>query len=786
MLNNQKAYVEQKFQDFQVNSKQNQQYYFSQMKQKKIIEIDGIKITKANKIKHGAEAKIYEGYLNQNEHQKVALKKHKEKFTNEQILLLKILKEQINDHIIEIIAFGQTQKGKCYIVMELGNQIDLMNLANKQQTCLEMAKSIQILHKYGYFHRDLKPENFVISQKGKIKLIDFGIAKKMNDNLFMSFNGTYDYIAPEILISKEYDASVDIWNLGVIFFEVLEGKQFFRLLNLDRIQDYIIISQIQINRIIKAQKNLQNKEVEILNKMIVQRLNIQTDCSLNKSIQRIKINDLVDELENMYNLDISISSLIVENKFLNWEIISEFNGSSVSINQSLSIQNSNKSQIEDIILKNDQVNDIPKSASLSMWINKEEINNHQMCGEYGKYLNKKGKWIAIWKGEQLQNVGGVYDDEGKRKRIWKELFHNFRSQAQVYEVGEYINSKRSGIWKYFYKDLEMQEYLYLLYLNAQGMYNEFGQKNGKWIELSERFQKHIKIIKLQVNAKQFMMVYMKMVIKLVNGIQCIDREINFNQLVEDFMKQRKVIITRLKLEAGLNQLKVPVQSLMKVHIIMGQKLEIGKFFGIKMEINEKIGGGSYESKEYNNQLLKSQKIGNWIELIDNYQKIIQKWQESQQMDTIYIQNQQNEIMQHNLKQQIFKSGDGSYLENLVNCEDSIKIGRWIELSDNFKMDSQQSMLAHIKIKIKLVNGIFFIKIGGGCYEITKGDDNNVFFQIKNGMWIELSDRFDSFNQVIFKGDYKYGKKVGRWYKMKRQGKKIKDDFYKIKEEYYRN
>ncbi|CAD8052097.1 unnamed protein product [Paramecium primaurelia] len=104
----------------------------------KIIEIDGIKITKTNKIKHGAKTKIYEGYLNQNEQKKVALKKHKEKFTNEQILLLKILKEQINDHIIEIIAFGQTQKGKCYIVMELGNQIDLMNLANKQQTCLEV------------------------------------------------------------------------------------------------------------------------------------------------------------------------------------------------------------------------------------------------------------------------------------------------------------------------------------------------------------------------------------------------------------------------------------------------------------------------------------------------------------------------------------------------------------------------------------------------------------------------------------------------------------------------
>ncbi|CAD8052095.1 unnamed protein product [Paramecium primaurelia] len=518
----------------------------------------------------------------------------------------------------------------------------------------------------------------------------------------MSVNGTYDYIAPEILISKEYDASVDIWSLGVIFFEVLVGKQFFRLLNLDKIQDYIIISQIQINWIIKAQKNLQNKEVEILNKMIVQRLNIQTDCSLNKSIQRIKINDLVDELENMYNLDISISSLIVENKFLNWEIISEFNGPSVSINQSLSIQNSNKSQIEDIIpklpellmqnaknsyLRNDQVNYIPKSASQSMWINKEEINNHQQCGEYGKNLNKKGKWIAIWKGEQLQNAGGVYDgiqnikffDEGKKKGKRKELFHNFRSQAQVYEVCEYINSRRSGIWKYLYKDQEI----------AQGIYNEFGQKNGKWIELSERFQDKCQII--------YDGVYKNC--NKVGKWYTMEREIIFNQ---QFYEVKKGNNNSIKIGSWIEL--IPVQSLIKIHIIMGQKLEIGKFFGIKMEIMKRS---------------KSQKIGNWIELIDNYKKDRQitfvgqykngmkvyKW------DTIFKQNQQNEIMQHNLKQQIFKSGGGSYLENLVDCEDSIKIGRWIELSDNFKMDSQIIHVGSYKNKYKVGKWhIFYRKI----------------------------------------------------------------------------
>jgi tRNA A-37 threonylcarbamoyl transferase component Bud32 len=85
--------------------------------------------------------------------------------------------------------------------------------------------AIEYLHSQNIIFRDLKPENIIISTNGYLKLIDFGFAKKINDNeLTYTLCGTPDYLAPEILSCKGYNKSVDFWTIGILTYELLHAK----------------------------------------------------------------------------------------------------------------------------------------------------------------------------------------------------------------------------------------------------------------------------------------------------------------------------------------------------------------------------------------------------------------------------------------------------------------------------------------------------------------------------------------------------------------------------------
>jgi serine/threonine protein kinase len=89
----------------------------------------------------------------------------------------------------------------------------------------ELVLAIDHLHKNNIIYRDLKPENILLGSDGHLRVTDFGLSKEgiMDGMKTNTFCGTPEYLAPEILLGKGHDKSVDWWSLGAIIYEMLSG-----------------------------------------------------------------------------------------------------------------------------------------------------------------------------------------------------------------------------------------------------------------------------------------------------------------------------------------------------------------------------------------------------------------------------------------------------------------------------------------------------------------------------------------------------------------------------------
>ena len=108
----------------------------------------------------------------------------------------------------------------------------------------QILTAIKYLHKRDVVHCDLKPENILFDSKGHVKLVDFGLAKCTGSS--NSLVGTPEYVAPEVLLKKKYDASADFWNLGCVLFEMLAGRPPFVEKNLHEILKSIVNKELEV------------------------------------------------------------------------------------------------------------------------------------------------------------------------------------------------------------------------------------------------------------------------------------------------------------------------------------------------------------------------------------------------------------------------------------------------------------------------------------------------------------------------------------------------------------
>lgn len=88
----------------------------------------------------------------------------------------------------------------------------------------QLARAFVYCHANKVIHRDIKPENLLLSLTGEIKIADFGWSVHAPSMKRKTMCGTLDYLPPEMLDHKHYDATVDLWCLGILCYEFLVGK----------------------------------------------------------------------------------------------------------------------------------------------------------------------------------------------------------------------------------------------------------------------------------------------------------------------------------------------------------------------------------------------------------------------------------------------------------------------------------------------------------------------------------------------------------------------------------
>ncbi len=144
------------------------------------------------------------------------------------------------DHpnILNVHELGETEDGQLYLVTAyypgetLQQKLDRgpLSFGQVRKVAVEVARGLERAHEAGIVHRDIKPSNVMMTDRGEVKILDFGIARIADDVALTksgTLPGTPAYMSPEQVAGEVLDARSDLWSLGVVLHEMITGRRPF-------------------------------------------------------------------------------------------------------------------------------------------------------------------------------------------------------------------------------------------------------------------------------------------------------------------------------------------------------------------------------------------------------------------------------------------------------------------------------------------------------------------------------------------------------------------------------
>jgi len=144
----------------------------------------------------------------------------------------------LHPNVIQIYTIGHDQEHNAhYFAMEYVRGKDLSQILRSGKTfsvdqaltiVLQVAEALAAAADVGIIHRDIKPGNIMLTPRGHVKVMDFGLAKMAHQDLDVTeagtIVGTANYMSPEQGLGRVLDPRTDIYSLGIVFYELLTGR----------------------------------------------------------------------------------------------------------------------------------------------------------------------------------------------------------------------------------------------------------------------------------------------------------------------------------------------------------------------------------------------------------------------------------------------------------------------------------------------------------------------------------------------------------------------------------
>lgn len=221
---------------------------------------------------------VFSGRRDDNEfEQKVAIKILKQGLSSEYLIKRfenerQTLANLQHPNIAKLLDGGKTNEGLPYLIMEYIDGVPIteycesgkLSVHQKLELFISVCNAVEYAHQNLIIHRDIKPENILVNSEGRVKLLDFGVSKLLEDNSSSENSGltktgtwhlTPEYASPEQINGENINTSSDIYSLGVLLYRIISQQNPYKIYN----SSPLAISKIlREGKIIKPSEVIQN------------------------------------------------------------------------------------------------------------------------------------------------------------------------------------------------------------------------------------------------------------------------------------------------------------------------------------------------------------------------------------------------------------------------------------------------------------------------------------------------------------------------------------------------